>query len=380
MKQRAVIAGVGASPFSKCAQASCLELALTAIDAALDQAGIERTSINGVLSYSLGDSVPAITVARSLGLPSLRWHNDIHGGGSQSVSLLWESSRVLEEGLADFVVLFRSVRSASGQRMGRIPLGSADGLEQQFLTPYGLRGPANLFALTARRWLHNRGLEADDLGAVAMRQRDYACDNPRALFREELTHDAYRTSPMVASPLRRLDCCRETDGAVALVLCRERDVPPAVTRPVFLRAAVRGGGGGGVYWDKADSLDHLFSHFIAGDLYRQAGMTPGDIDMAMLYDAYTFLVPAQLEDFGWCSHGDGLRFIAAGETARAGQLPVNTNGGMLSEGYVHGLNNTMEAVLQLRGECGVRQVQGVSNVLCSGFGGRYGAAAILSTD
>ncbi|MAT92237.1 MAG: acetyl-CoA acetyltransferase [Halioglobus sp.] len=379
MKQRAAIVGVGATPLSRDAGVSCQELACAAINAALQDAGVTREQLDGLLAYSLGDSVPVTTVARALGLPRLRWHNDIHGGGSQSVSILWEASRALQEGLADYIVVFRAVRSASGARMGQIRLGAGDDIESQFVTPYGLRGPVNLFALTAQRWLQQRGHAANELYHVVARQREYAAHNPRAMFRQPLTRAQYDEAPLVASPLRRLDCCRESDGAIALLLCREELAGDAHS-PVFLRAAVRGGGPGGVYWDKADSLDRIYSHYIAGELYRQAGLTPADIDLAMLYDAYSFLVPAQLEDFGFCERGRALPFLAAGKTASGGELPVNTNGGMLSEGYVHGLNNTMEAVLQLRGEAGERQVQGAANALCSGFGGRYGAAAILTTD
>lgn len=379
-KNRAAIIGVGATTFSRDSGSSCLEMAVTAIETALRDCGLDRSNINGLLSYSLGDSVPVTTVARTLGLPALAWHNDVYGGGSQSASILWEASCALEQGLADIIVIYRAVKSASKQRMGQIPLGAADGVEAQFVTPYGLRGPVNLFALTANRWLHERDHQPEQLAEVVLAQRQLAQDNEQALFRDALSRDEYLAAPMIASPLRRLDCCRETDGAVAMVLCRETDRGSTQHRPVFLRAAVRGGGGGGTFWDKADSLESIFSRHIADALYRQAGMSSEDVDLAMLYDAYSFLVPAQLEDFGFCERGKALEFIASGETGLRGKLPVNTNGGLLSEGYVHGFNNTMEAVVQLRGSAGVRQVEGATTALCSGFGGRYGAAAILSNE
>lgn len=379
-KHRAAIVGVGSTTFSRDSGVSCLDMAVTAIEAAMRDSGVDRASINGLLSYSLGDSVPVTTVARTLGVPALAWHNDVYGGGSQCASILWEASNALEQGLANVVVIYRAVKSASKQRMGQISLGAADGNEAQFVTPYGLKGPVNLFALTANRWLYERGHEAEQLADVVIAQRRMAGNNERALFRGALSRDDYLAAPMIASPLRRLDCCRETDGAVAMVLCRESDLSSAQHRPVFLRAAVRGGGKGGTFWDKAESLESIFSRHIADHLYRQAGISSEEIDLAMLYDAYSFLVPAQMEDFGFCKRGEALAFIASGETGANGSLPVNTNGGLLSEGYVHGLNNTMEAVVQLRGKAGVRQVEGVKTALVSGFGGRYGAAAVLANE
>jgi acetyl-CoA acetyltransferase len=287
---------------------------------------------------------------------------------------------VIASGLAETVVIYRSLKGRSGKRMGQISHGSEDGHEEQFITPYGRRGPVNTFALTAQRWLHNRGHHQGDLSAVAVQQRKHASNNERALFREPLSKEAYFDAPMIASPLRRLDCCLETDGACAVVLTSLERARQLGTAPVVVHGAVRGGGPGGSYWDKAESLDEIFSAFIAKELFQVCGMAPSDIDLAYLYDAYSFLVPAQLEDFGFCSRGEAIPFIEQGETLANGSLPVNTNGGMLNEGYVHGLNNVIEAVLQLRGDQGERQVSRSNTALCSGFGGRYGSAAILLSD
>lgn len=377
---KAAIVGVGWTPFSRAAPGSVLDLALEAIEAALADSGLYSSDIDGLLSYHLGDSVPVTTVARPLGLPGLRWHNDIYGGGSQSASILWDAAQAIDNGLADTIVIYRALKGRSGKRMGQISHGSVDGNEEQFLLPYGYRGPVNTFALTAQRWLHQRQLDADALSTVVTQQRKHATSNTRALFQEPLTTEQYFSAPMIASPLRRLDCCLETDGACALVVTSARRAAQLSHNPVLIHSAVRGGGPGGTYWDKAESLDRVFSSFIADDLYRFSGHTPADIDVAYLYDAYSFLVPAQLEDFGFCARGEAVDFIQQGETQAGGALPTNSNGGMLSEGYVHGLNNIVEAVLQLRGTQGSRQLQGAKTALCSGFGGRFGSAAILTTD
>ncbi|CAA0080998.1 Uncharacterised protein [Halioglobus japonicus] len=377
---KAAIAGVGYTSFSRNAPESVLELALTAVDAALADCGLPADAVDGILSYHLGDSVPVTTVARTLGLPRLRYHNEFYGGGSQCASILWDAAQAIESGLAETVVIYRALKGRSGKRMGQISHGSADGLEEQFVTPYGNRGPVNTFALTAQRWLHERQLGEDALASVAIAQRSHALNNERAMFREPLDTAQYFSAPMIASPLRRLDCCLETDGACALVITSTARARQLSRPPVRIHSAVRGGGPGGSYWDKAESLDNVFSHFIADELFRSSGMGVADIDLAYLYDAYTFLIPAQLEDFGFCRPGESIDFINSGETRVAGSLPVNSNGGMLSEGYVHGMNNIVEATLQLRGTEGARQLRKASTALCTGFGGRYGSAALLTAD
>lgn len=377
---KAAIAGVGYTPFSRKADGSVLDLALEAIEAALNDCGLEANAVDGLLSYHLGDSVPVTTVARPLGLPRLRWHNDIYGGGSQCASILWDAAQAIENGLAETIVIYRSLKGRSGKRMGQIGHGSAEGNEEQFLTPYGVRGPVNTFALTAQCWLHQRNYSQDALATVAINQRANAAGNKRALFQEPLNLEQYMTAPMIASPLRRLDCCLETDGACALVITSTKRARTLNKAPVVIHSAVRGGGPGGSYWDKAEALDNVFSHFIADELYQSSGMTKKDIDLAYLYDAYSFLIPAQLEDFGFCERGESIEFIERGETRADGLLPTNSNGGMLSEGYIHGLNNIVEAALQLRGNEKNRQVKKADTALCTGFGGRYGSAAILTKD
>lgn len=377
---QAAIVGVGWTPFSRGADGSVLDLALAAIDAALADCGLPAEAIDGLLSYHLGDSVPVTTVARPLGLPRLRWHNDIYGGGSQSASILWDAAQAINDGLAETIVIYRALKGRSGKRMGQISHGSADGNEEQFFSPYGCRGPVNTFALTAQRWLHQRQLNTGSLATVVTQQRRHALNNERALFREPLSRQQYFDAPMIASPLRRLDCCLETDGACALVITSAAQAKQLAQPPVFIHSAVRGGGPGGSYWDKAESLDNIFSHFIADDIYQTSGLKPTDIDLAYLYDAYSFLIPAQLEDFGFCDRGQAIDFIEQGETLTTGSVPTNSNGGMLSEGYVHGLNNIVEATLQLRGNQGQRQIKQASTALCTGFGGRFGSAAILTVN
>lgn len=379
LSRQAAIVGVGYTDFSRDSGRTVLELALEAVTAALADAGVETAAVDGLLSYHMGDSVPVTTVARVLGLQRLRWHNDIAGGGSQCASILGDAAMAVSAGLAETIVVYRALNGRTGKRMGQIALGSGDDHEAQFLTPHGFRGPVNLMALVAQAYAAERGLTEDDMASLAVQQRAKAVDNPKALLRKPLTTQDYRDAPMIASPLRRLDCCLETDGACALVVTSAERARWLVNRPVQIRAAVRGGGPGCTAMDKAGMHPtRIFSHTVAPMIYEAAGMAPGDIDLLQLYDGYSYLLLNQLEDFGFCTR-DGVRaLIHSGRLDRSGDLPTNLNGGLLSEGYVHGLNNVVEAVEQLQGRAGARQAPDVTTALCTGFGGSFGSAAILA--
>ena len=377
--RQAAIIGIGYTDFSRDSGRTVLELALGAVTSALDNAGLERDAVDGLLSYSMGDSVPVGTVARTLGLQRLHWHNDIAGGGSQCASILGDAAMAIAAGLAETIVIYRALNGRTGKRMGQIELGSGDDHEAHFLTPYGFRGPVNLMALVAQNYAAERCLTQDEMAALAVQQRAKAVTNPKALLRKPLTLQDYYASPMIASPLRRLDCCLETDGACALVVTSTERAETLVERPVVIHAAVRGGGPGCTAMDKAGNHPtRIFSHNVAPMIFEAAGMVPSDIDLLQLYDGYSYLLLNQLEDFGFCDIGGVRDLIHGGRLDRAGDLPTNLNGGLLSEGYVHGLNNVIEAVEQLQGKAGDRQAPDVTTALCTGFGGSYGSAAILT--
>ncbi|MFD0691365.1 thiolase C-terminal domain-containing protein [Actinomadura fibrosa] len=368
---RAAIAGVGMTALSRESGRTELDLAAEASRAALADAGAERP--DAILSYHLNDSAPVLYLARELGLREIGWHNEIYGGGTQSASILADAAMLVDAGLARTVLIYRALNGRSGKRMNALGLKLGEGTEEQFTHPYGLAGPVHQFALAGQRYLHDTGLTDEHTFAVVAQSREHAFRNPRALRRERLNLAAYRASPMVASPLRRLDCCQETDGACALVVTAA-DRAPGAPR---IHAVVRGGGPGASGMDKAADVTRIFSAYLAEPLYRAAGMTPGDIDVSLFYDAYSWLVPRQLEDFGLVPRADLPVMLRAQEIAWNGRVPVNPHGGLLSEGYVHGLNNVAEAVRQLRG-AGTNQVRDAGVALCTGFGGGYGSAAILT--
>jgi acetyl-CoA acetyltransferase len=367
---KAAIAGVGMTALSRESGRTELQLAAEASRDALADAGVERP--DAILSYHLNDSAPVLYLARELGFNEIGWHNEIYGGGTQSASIVADAAMLIDAGLAQTVLVYRALNGRSGKRMNALGLKLGEGTEEQFTHPYGMAGPVHQFALAGQRYLYDAGLTSEDLFSVVAQSRAHAVRNPRALRRERIDLATYLASPMVASPLRRLDCCQETDGGCALVITKAGRAPGAPR----IHAVVRGGGPGASTMDKAGDVTRIFSSYIAGPLFDAAGMKPADIDVSLIYDAYSWLVPRQLEDFGLVARED-LPAVLAGEIAADGGFPVNPHGGLLSEGYVHGLNNIAEAVRQLRGD-GTNQVHGAGVALCTGFGGSYGSAAILT--
>jgi acetyl-CoA acetyltransferase len=234
------------------------------------------------------------------------------------------------------------------------PALSGDG---QYWLPYLHVTAPQQFAMFARSYMSRFGVTAEDLGAVAVAQREYAISNPKAMMRQPLTIEQYMDSRWIAEPLRLYDCCLETDAAVALVVtstARARDLRHP---PVTISATVTGGGNQLTSNHHADLTDTSVAA-MAKDLYESAQITPADVDVAELYDAFSPLVLLQLEQYGFCQSGEAAAFVRDGQTRRGGSTPTNTHGGHLSEGYVHGLNHVVEAVEQLRHSAGARQVPG----------------------
>lgn len=362
---------------SKRSGRTTLELSVQACSSALVEAGLTPGDVGAILCYHLGDSAGVNQVAASLGAPNAIWTNEIYGGGSQSASILGDAAMLIESGIASTVLVYRSLNGRSGRRMGQAPLSLDADDESQFTAPYGIAGPVHLFALSSQRWMYDSGATEEDLAAVVMQSRSLAKDNPRALLREPLDIAGYRSSPMVASPLHRADCCLETDGAAALVVTSAELADAIRPGSPRIHAVVRGGGPGASSMESAACVSTLFSEYLAPALYRAARMRPADIDLAMIYDAYSPVVLQQLEDFGFCERHESGAFVRSGATLPTGPMPVNPHGGLLSEGYVHGLNNVVEAVRQLRGEATANQVRSCATAMCTGFGGSYGSASVL---
>jgi acetyl-CoA acetyltransferase len=362
LRDRTAIVGVGYTPFSKASGATTLTLALRAIAAALEDAGLKPADVDGLATFRVGDSVLPMVVAQSLGIQDLRFHLDLFGGGSISHAMVGQAALALHAGVADTIVCYRALNARSGFRMGGTGRPLVDAVETQFQAPYGYFTPPQQFAMEARAHMARYGTQSEHFGQIAVQQRAFARDNERAMMRGPMTLDDYLAARFVVEPFRLFDCCLETDGAVALVLTRADRARDLRQVPVLIRGAAWGGGQN-LYSNQNFDTTRTAAADMAPRLYAMAGVGPSDFDLAELYDCFTYSVLVQLEDYGFCAKGEGGPFVASGATARGGALPVNTHGGFLSEGYVHGLNHVGEAVSQLRHTAGARQVEGAELAL-----------------
>lgn len=355
IRGKTAIVGLGATPYYRRGRSlpqTLDELVCKAIINAVADCGLAVRDIDGFAYYSGGFDTPLIM--ETLGIPELRFSATITGAGGGSAGALGLAAAAIVSGQAEVVVVVGGTQQAQ-QRFGTITSDYEVTPESAFYASAGLVGPGHMFALLARRHMHRFGTNRRHFAEVALSGRENALTHPDALMRKPLTLDEYLAAPMLADPLCLFDFCLESDGAIAVVItsaARARDMPRT---PVSILSAVHGGGRGwgrSIYWMNMPDDDFVSSGNIevARRLYAAAGVGPDDIDTAQIYDHFTPMVIAQLEDFGFCGRGEGGSFVESGAIRfRGGSLPVNTDGGQLSGAYVWGMSHIREAVEQLRG-------------------------------
>ena len=333
------IAGVGETDYSRNSGRTELALALQAILAALDDAGIEPSEVDGLMKWWVDTSSEA-AVAANLGIPDLAWWGEINQAGNVGAALVAHAAAAIHAGLAKVVVIYRGVNGRSGRRYGRGDVTGQRGRGSgAFTEPYGLLTPQHGLAMSARRRMFETGVTSRHFGMQAVAQRRHANRNPRATFYERpLTLEEHQASRLIVDPFHLFDCCLETDGGGALVLT-SADRAGQRGRPVpLIRAAAQAGPGSGAP-----------ARRIAKRLFDMAGIDRADIDVVQIYDHFGPFVLFALEDYGFV--GDAGRLVEDGGTAwDSGALPVNTSGGHLSEAYLQGMNHLIEAARQVRGE------------------------------
>ncbi|MFE0436207.1 lipid-transfer protein [Streptomyces nigra] len=376
---RAAVAGIGATEFSKDSGRSELRLAVEAVRAALDDAGLTPGDVDGLVTFTM-DTSPEITVAQACGMGDLSFFSRVHYGGGAACATVLQAALAVAARVAEVVVCYRAFNERSGRRFGagvqhREP--SAEGAALGWALPFGLLTPASWVAMVAQRYLHRYGLTPEAFGHVAVVDRRYAATNPAAHFYgRPITLADHAASRWIVEPLRLLDCCQETDGGQALVVTsveRARDLPHP---PAVVAAAAQGAGRGqeqmtSFYRDDLAGLPE--TGVVARRLWRTAGLGPGDIDVGILYDHFTPFVLMQLEEFGFCGRGEAADFVAEE------RLPLNTHGGQLGEAYLHGMNGIAEGVRQVRGTA-VNQVPGASRVLVTAGTGVPTSGLVLTGD
>jgi acetyl-CoA acetyltransferase len=383
----AAIAGIGATEFSKDSGRSELKLAVEAARAALHDAGLSGADVDGLVTFTM-DGTAEIAVAREIGAGELTFFSQIGYGGGAACATVHQAAMAVATGAANVVICYRALNERSGRRFGQVATGAVRGagsaaVDAGWSYPMGLATPAATVAMAARRYMHVYGATSADFGAVAVADRKHAATNPAAWFYQRpITLAEHQESRWICEPLRLLDCCQETDGAVALVVtglerARSLKKPPAV-----IRAAAQGSGPNqylmsSYYQRDLTGLPEM--GVVARQLWAQAGLGPGDVRTAVLYDHFTPYVLMQLEELGFCPRGEARHFVAGGRIELGGALPLNPHGGQLGEGYLHGMNGIAEAVRQVRGTA-VNQVPGDGPVLVTAGTGVPTSGLILGPD
>ncbi len=383
----AAIAGIGATEFSKDSGRSELQLAVEACRAALDDAGLTAADVDGMVAFSM-DSNAEIAVARELGAAELTFFGLVGYGGGAACATVQHAAMAVATGAATAVLCYRALNERSGRRFGQVAAGALAGatssaIDNGWHYPMGLATPAATVAMAARRYMHVFGATSADFGAVAVADRQHAATNPAAWFYQRpITLADHQESRWICEPLRLLDCCQETDGAVAVLVTSLERARSLKRSPVVIRAAAQGSGANqytmtSYYRDDLTGLPEM--SVVAGQLWAQAGLRPADIRTAVLYDHFTPYVLMQLEELGFCPRGEARHFIAGGAIELGGVLPLNPHGGQLGEGYLHGMNGIAEAARQVRGTA-VNQVPGDGPVLVTAGTGVPTSGLVLGPD
>jgi acetyl-CoA acetyltransferase len=380
LKDQTAVVGVGATEYYKRGRSlpqTPMELAGKAVILALRDAGLTVDDLDGFALYSMGFDTSLF--AQWLGVPEVRFTAMLTGGGGGAAGSVGLASAAIVSGMAECIVSVMTLQQAAS-RFGAsfAPRGTPGAVysappspEATFIQPSGLMGPGQMFAVLAQRHMYLYGTTREHFCEVAMSTRANAVRRPTSLMQEPLTKDQYFDARMISDPLCLFDFCLECDGAVAVVTTsveRARDLRHPV---VYVGASANGGHG---RWGQAITWmgmpDEYFASSghrpVAKRLYEMAGVTPDDVDVALLYDHFSPMVIMQLEDYGFCGIGEGGAFVADGNIRWPdGGLPVNTHGGNLSEAYIIGMTHVKEAVEQLRGNA-VNQVEGAEIALVTG--------------
>ena len=383
MRDRTAVVGIGTTEFAKQLESSERRLALEAIAAALDDAGIAPGEVDGMSCYSM-ESTEEIDVARNLGFGDVTYFGKVPYGGGAGCGVVGQAAMAVAAGQCSVAVAWRSRKR--GARTSRPWAGVAQrvgGDQQRWTRPYGLLRPVDEIAVLTRRYMHTYGATRDHLANVALAARRHANANPAATMGHKvMTREDYLAARWISEPLCLFDNCLETDGACAVVITsaeRARDLPQP---PALIHS-----------WAQSLPAQHqTMTNFFCDDplrgpawacaekLWSLSEVGPADVDVAQLYDAFSPLVILSLEGYGFCERGEGGPFTDDGGIELGGRLPVNTSGGGMSEAYLHGFNLIVEAVRQVRGTSTNQVADAGFSLVTSGEGVPTGAILFRRDD
>lgn len=389
-ERQAIISGIGQSAAGRRLGRGGLDLTIDAALAAIEDAGIDRYEIDGISSWpgyradSPGFSPVTIGQLKdSLGL-KLNWYNA--GIEATQMSGILNACMAVASGQARHVLCFRTVTETSAALAGTRPSLIGNGGTRvtgfaEHLAPYLAPSAANWIGMVASRYFHEFGATREQLAQVAINARRNAGLNPAAVYREPLTLEQYMAARMISTPLCLYDCDIPIDGSIAIIVSHADTASGLKSTPVRVEAM-----SGALHtrdsWDQLDDLTRYSAEACGARLWSRTDYKPKDVDMAQLYDGFSFLSLLWLEGLGFCGRGEAAEFVGDGRRiALDGELPMHTGGGQLSGGRLHGLIHIVEAVAQLRGQCGARQVGNDPRVaVVSNGGGPIAGAMLLVRD
>lgn len=370
--RQAAIVGIGQTEFSRKSGRSEQQLMAEAVLAALDDAGLRPEDIDGCLTYSI-DHSDEVDLMRNVGVKELKYTLRTPQGGAGSVTTLVHAKKVVESGFCDVMVIWRAMNERSAYRFGQPNMGmAASGISSTFTewcVAYGAQTPATWEALSCGPYMHRYGVTSEDLGRIAVLLRANAATNPNAWFYgKPITLEDHQNSKWIVAPwLHLLDCCQESDGGVALVVARMDRARDLKSKPARILGAeyamLRNHEIISDYYE-GDLTDLEISRRVTDCLTEAAGISPRETNVAMIYDNFTPQILRQTEGFGFCGRGEAKDYIRDGHMDLTGRTPLSPNGGLLGEGYIHGMNNITEGVRQLRGTA-ANQVKNVETVFCA---------------
>ncbi|WP_313802341.1 lipid-transfer protein [Sphingobium sp.] len=383
LSRKASIVGIGQTEFSKNSGRSELRLCTEAVTAALADAGISPHDVDGFVSFCMDNNTEG-EVARALGMRDLTYFGRVDQGGGACGGTILQAAMAVATGAARTVVCWRAMNERSGARFGQ-PSAQLQVMPDPELTwmyvSQGLQSAASYMAVMMRRYMYETGATREDFGRIALAARKHAAINPHAWFHgQPISMEDYLASRPIAEPLCLLDCCQETDGGVAFVITSTQRARDLRQKPVLISAAAQGirkGTNAMACFYRADISPRDEVRLVGDQLYAKSNLTSDDIDVAIIYDHFGPSVMPALEALGFCEYGEAKDFIRDGGIELGGHLPVNTHGGQVGEGYIHGMNGVLEAVRQVRGTA-INQVETVNHVMVTGASGVPTSGAILS--
>jgi acetyl-CoA acetyltransferase len=367
IERRAIISGIGQSAVGRRLGRSELDLTIEAGLDAIANAGLTRDDIDGLATYPgmglggggfAGPGTPEVQDALRL---RLNWH-DGGGEGPGQIRAVIVACLAVAAGLARHVLVYRTVTESTAQGSGgRQGIGAMGGSMKvggfmQWSLPFGAVSAANWLAMVAQARVKEFGLTREQLGQIPINARRNAGLNPKAVYREPMSLDDYLAARMITTPLCLFDCDAPCDGSTAVIVSH-RDYAPDAAHPVQYVNAVGTALRGRPSWDQFDDMTQMAARDAAASMWERTDLTPAEVELAELYDGFSILTMVWLEALGFCGYGESGAFVEGGKRiALEGHLPLNTAGGQLSGGRLHGFGLLHEACLQMRGEAGERQV------------------------